>query len=151
VKLERRGQRPLFVHVLNISARGKLTLLTHFARGGVVLDRHHPAVLIGQRADGAVLGVGLRWPEGMPRDGARLTEFMVIATPAITNLSGLETRELVVTRGGGNQLQRVLAQLCNGAYRGAGGAGPLDGFLIKRCSILLDPGARSTGDPAPCQ
>jgi hypothetical protein len=151
VKLERRGQRTLFVHLLNISARGKLTLLTHFARGGVVLDRHRPAVLIGQRADGAVLGVGLRWPEGMPRDGARLTEFMVIATLGVTDLSGLETRELVVTRSGGNQLQRALAQLCNGASRGAGEAGPLDGFLVKRCSILLDPGAPSAGDVAPAQ
>jgi len=146
VKLERRGQRTLFAHLLNISARGKLTLLTHFARGGVVLDRHHPAVLIGQRADGAVLGVGLRWPEGMPRDGARLTEFMVIATLRVTDLSGLETRELAVTRNGGTQLQRVLAQLCNGAYRGAGAADPLDGFLIKRCSVLLDPGAPSAGE-----
>jgi hypothetical protein len=148
VKLERRGQRPLFVHVLNISARGKLTLLTHFARGGVVLDRHHPSVLIGQRADGAVLGVGLRWPEGMPRDGTRLTEFMVIATLSVTDLSGLETRELAVTRSGGNQLQRVLAQLCNGTSRGAGGAGPLDGFLVKRCSVLLDPGVASAGEHA---
>lgn len=151
VKLERHGQRPLFVHVLNISARGKLTLLTYFARGGVVLDRLHPAVVIGQRADGAVIGVGLRWPEGMPRDGARLTEFMVIATLGVTDLSGLETRELVVARSGGNQLQRMLVQLCKGAYRGAGGAGPLDGFLIKRCSVLLDPRAPSAGDPAPGQ
>ncbi|HEX3479009.1 MAG TPA: caspase family protein [Kofleriaceae bacterium] len=151
VKLERCGQRPLFVHLLNISARGKLTLLTHFAPGGIVLDRHRPALLIGQRADGAVLGVGLRWPEGMPRDGARLTEFMVIATLCVTDLSGLETRELAVTRSGGNQLQRVVAQLCNGAYRGPGGAGPLDGFLIKRCSVLLDPGVQSTGDLAPGQ
>jgi hypothetical protein len=151
VKLERRGQRTLFVHLLSISARGKLTLLTHFASGGVVLDRHRQAVLIGQRADGAILGVGLRWPEGMPRDGARLTEFMVIATLCVTDLSGLETRELAVTRSGSNQLQRVLAQLCNGAYRGAGGAGPLDGFLIKRCSVLLDPGAPAAGDLAPGQ
>lgn len=148
-KLERRGHRPLFVHVVNISARGKLTLLTHFARGGVVLDRYHPAVLIGQRADGEVIGVGLRWPEGMPRSGLpRLTEFMVIATLGVTDLSGLETRELAVARSGATQLQRALAQLCNGAYRDAGGAGPLDGFLVKRCSVLLDPGPPSTGDLA---
>ena len=141
VSIERRGQRPLFVHVLNLSARGKITLLTHFARAGVVLDRHNPAVMIGQRADGAVLGVGLRWPEGLPRTGLpRVTEFVVIATPTISDLSGLETRELVVTRSGqGTQLERALAQLCDGRYRGASGGG-LDGFLVKRLSVLLDPG-----------
>jgi hypothetical protein len=147
VDLQRRGQRPLFVHVLNLNARGKITLLTHFARGGAVLDRHHPSVMIGQRADGAVVGVGLRWPDGLPRDGLpRLTEFMVIATPTTSDLSGLETRELVVTRSGGNLLQRTLAQLCDGKYRGASSAGALDGFLVKRLSILLDPGEPSTGD-----
>jgi hypothetical protein len=145
VKVERRGPRPLFVHVLNISARGKITLLTHFARGGVVLDRAHPSVMIGQRADGAVVGVGLRWPEGLPRTGGpRLTEFMVIATPMTTDLSGLETRELVVTRSGGTQLQRTLAQLCNGRYRDVSEAGSLDGFFVKRLSLLLAPGEPST-------
>jgi hypothetical protein len=150
LKLESRGHRPLFVHVFNINARGKLTMLSHFARGGVVLDRHHLAVLIGQRAIGAVNGVGLRWPEGLPGGGLpRLTEFMVIATLSVTDLSGLETRELAVVRNGGNQLQRVLAQLCYGGHRGTGSAGPLDGFLVKRCSVLLDPGPQR--DPAPDQ
>jgi hypothetical protein len=151
VRIERLGQRPLFVHVLNLSARGKLTLLTHFARGGVVLDRRNPSIMIGQRADGALVGVGLRWPEGLPRSGMpRLTEFVVIATPTTTDLSGLETRELAVTRSGGNQIQRMLAQLCDGKYRGGSGTGApngaLDGFLVKRLSVLLDPGEPSTGD-----
>ena len=150
VRIERLGQRPLFVHVLNLSARGKLTLLTHFARGGVALG-HDPAVMIGQRADGALVGVGLRWPVGLPRNGMpRLMEFVVIATPATTDLSGLETRELVITRSGGNRLQRALAQLCDGKYRDASGAGApsgaLDGFLVKRLSVLLDPGEPTTGD-----
>ena len=74
-----------------------------------------------------------------------------IATLGVTDLSGLETRELAVARSGANQLQRALAQLCNGAYRDAGGAGPLDGFLVKRCSVLLDPGPPSTGDLVPGQ
>jgi len=149
VRIERLGQRPLFVHVLNLSARGKLTLLTHFARGGVVLDRSNPSVMIGQRADGTLVGIGLRWPEGLPRNSMpRLTELVVIATPTTTDLSGLETRELAVTRSGGNQIQRMLAQLCDGKYRSGSttGApdGALDGFLVKRLSILLDPGEPST-------
>jgi hypothetical protein len=146
VNVERRGRRPLFLHLLNISARGKITLLTHFARGGVVLDSRRPSVMIGQRVDGALIGVGLRWPEGLPTNGMpRLTELVVIATPRTTDLSGLETREIVVARSGGNQLERALAQLCDGVYRSESGAGPLDGFLVKRLSILLDPGAATTG------
>jgi hypothetical protein len=149
VNLERHGQRPLFVHVLNLSARGKVTLLTHFARGGVVLDRRKPSVMIGQRADGAIIGVGVRWPEGLPRNGmSRLMEFVVIATPMTTDLSGLETRELVVMRNGGNQLQRELAQLCDGKYRDVSAAGAPDSFLVRRLSVWLDPGEPSTGDLA---
>jgi hypothetical protein len=149
LNIERRGQRPLFVHVLNLSARGKLTLLTQFARGGVALDRQNPSVMIGQRADGALVGVGLRWPEGLPRNGiSRPMDFVVIATPTVTDLSGLETRELVVTRSGGNQIQRTLAQLCDGKYRDASIAGALDGFFVRRLSVLLDPGEPSAGDLA---
>jgi len=145
--IERRGHRTLFVHVLNISARGKITLLTHFDRSGVVLDCRNPSVMLGQRADGEVVGVGLRWPEGMPAVGLpRLTEFVVIATPTVAELSGLETRELVVPRSGGSQLERMLAQLCTGAYRDANPAGGLDGFFAKRLSILLAPGEPPNGD-----
>jgi hypothetical protein len=145
VNLAHRGQRPLFVHVLDLGARGKVTLLTHFARGGVVLDRHRPSVMLGQRADGAIVGVGLRWPEGLPRSGMpRLTELVVIATPMSTDLSGLETRELGILRNAGNPLQSMLAQLCDGRYRDARSAGALDGYLVKRLSLLLAPEDRPT-------
>jgi len=145
VTIERRGQRSLFVHVLNVSARGKVALLTHFARGGVALDRRSPSITLGQRADGALGGVGVRWPEGLPLTGTpRLTELVVIATPALSDLSGLETRELVVTRGGGSQIQRALAALCDGKSRDVSGSGAqnhaLDGFFVKRLSLSLDPG-----------
>lgn len=140
VKVEIRGQRPLFVHVLNISARGKVKLLTDFERGGMLLDHREPSVVLGQRADGALLGIGLRWPEGLPKAGLpRLTELIVIAAPTATDLTGLETRELVVTRDGRNQLQQRLAQLCDGKYRSGAAGGALDGFYLKRLSFLLMP------------
>jgi hypothetical protein len=41
-----------------------------------------------------------------------------------------------------------MAQLCDGMYRGASGAGALDGYLVKRLSILLSPDEPSTGDLA---
>jgi hypothetical protein len=140
LSIERRGDRTLFVHALSISARGKITLLNHFARGGVVLDRRRPSVMLGQRADGAVIGVGLRWPDGLPGDGPRLTEFVVIATPVMADVSGLETGEVAVMRSGGHPLQSALAQLCDGQHRSARTDGAMDGFLVKRLSFLLAPG-----------
>jgi hypothetical protein len=138
--LERQSDSPLFVHVLSINARGKLALLTHFAREGVPLGRRHPTVTLGQRADGALLGVGLRWPGGLPTTGAaRLLELVVIATLGKTDLSGLETRELVVGRHGGNALQRMLGGLCDGVYRDMHGDSPLDAFLVKRLSFSIEP------------
>jgi hypothetical protein len=135
LNIEHRAHRTLFVHVLNLSARGKITLLTHFARDGVALDRRTPAVTIGERSNRALVGVGLRWPEGLPR----LTEFIVIAALTTSDLSGLETRELQMLRSDGSKLDRRLAQLCHGTYRGDDDAGPLDGFFVKRLSILLAP------------
>ena len=149
--IERRGQRTLFAHVLNLGARGKITLLTHFARGGVALDPRTPSLALGQRADGELVGVGLRWPAGLPRDtGPRLTELVVIATPTMTDLSGLETRERMVTRARASQLPWALAALCEATYRDAHATrapgAALDGFFVKRLSILLDPGEPGAAD-----
>ena len=137
---EHRTRRTLFVHALNVSARGKITLLTHFAREGVALDPGKPSMTIGRRADGTLNGVGLRWPEGLPRQGLpRLTEFIVIATLASADLSSLETCAAMPMRSDASELERTLAHLCGQTYRGESRPGPLDGFLVKRLSILLDP------------
>jgi hypothetical protein len=144
VNIERRGWRLLFVHVFNINARGTVTLLTQFERGGVALDRRNPSVTLGRRPDGTLAGVGLCWPKGLPSNGLpRLAELVVIATPVATNLSGLETRELAIARNGGNQLQRALGELCDGKCRDAvprcAPEHTMDGFLVKRLSVLLCP------------
>jgi hypothetical protein len=140
LRIEQCTRRTLFVHALSLSARGTITLLTHFARGGRALDHRSPSITIGARADGALIGVGLHWPDGLPRHGLpRLTEFIVIATLTTTDLSGLETRDAMTWRSDGNELERVLAQLWGETYRGESCPGPLDGFLVKRLSFLLAP------------
>lgn len=141
LNIVRVGQRTVFVHVLNFSATGKVTLLTQFNRRGVVLDHRAPSVMLGQRTDGAILGVGVHWPEGLPRsDVPLLMELVVIVTLTAVDLSGLETGHFASTRDSGNSLSRILAELCDGAYRGGVQAPALDGFLVKRVSILLDSG-----------
>ncbi|MBC7975467.1 MAG: caspase family protein [Myxococcales bacterium] len=138
--IERRGERPLFVHVLGINARGKIALLTHFARGGIDLGRSNPTVTLGQRTDGALVGVGLRWPDGLPAAGmARLTELVVVATLTISDLSGLEARDLTFDRSSPSQLQRALAGLCSGVCHDMRDDNALSGFFIKRVSFLLAP------------
>ena len=142
LNVERRGPRTLFAHVLAINARGKITLLTQFSRGGVVLDRDKPSLNLGLRQDGTLGGVGMRWPDGLPvSSGPRLTELVVLATPMTSDLSGLETRDVIVGRNSGTRLQRALAELCDGTRRDACIAphGP-DGFFVKRLSVSLDPG-----------
>jgi len=141
LRIESRTERLLFAHVLGVNARGKITILTHFAHGGIALDRRNPSVTLGQRADGAVVGVGLRWPEGLPRtDVARLTELFVITTSTVTELSSLETRDLAGYRSGGNALHAALAGLTGGLYRDASAGDPRDGFAIKRLSFLISSG-----------
>ena len=138
VDIRNRGQRTLFVHLLGINARGKITLLTHFAHRGVALDVHARSVTIGQRADGALVGVGLRWPEGLPAQGLpRLTELVVVATRDQVDISVLET-EVAILRGGGGEVTSAPDVLCNRRYRSPGA---LDGFFLKRLSILLAPDA----------
>jgi hypothetical protein len=144
VRITSRSRRRLFVHVFNVGVRGKVTLLTE-EPAGVALDDTRRELVLGEgdrhtRA-GAIEGLRLYWPEGLPRDGVpRVDELVVIATTTATDLRCFETREfLPVTRGEPTPLQQLLAQLHSGAPR-AVTRGPADeGYLIKRLSYLLHP------------
>ena len=141
VKIANKAHRRLFAHVFNIGVRGKVTLLTRFAPAGVALDRGDPAFVLGESNSGALEGLGLTWPVGLPvSDGPRLDEVVVIVTTAQTSLHGLETQEvLATTRGHGTRLQDTLAQLQDGLTRDVSGGPPPEGFFVKRLSYLLHP------------
>src|SRR5262249_32276574 len=139
VRIRRKGQRELYAHIFNIGLRGKVTLLTAFAPAGVVLNSNEPEFVLGRRADGALLGLNLSWPQGMPRETfPRVDEIVVIVTSTRTSLRSLETVEQLVTmRGAGSKLEAMLAQLQDGLTRNMRGAESIDGFLLKRLMYLL--------------
>lgn len=146
VHIETRTQRTIFVHLLCLSANAKIRLLTHFACSGVALDPRARSLTVGRRADGAFVGVGLRWPEGVPETGVpKLTELVVIATLTATDLSCLETREGSIAQRGSDASSSAIDVLCGATQRGNGA---LDGFYVKRLSFLLDPSRRLTGGTA---
>src|SRR6185436_6401830 len=124
IQIKNRGHRQLFAHVLNIGLQGTVALLTRkIAPAGISIQGGQTFVL-GKRADGALPGIGIGWPAGLPRAGfPRVDEYFVIVTSSMTDLSMLETptvRAQGARRGGGTKLQALLAQLHDGATRDAG-------------------------------
>lgn len=147
VRVQSRTQRRLYVHVFNVGVRGKVTLLSGFAARGISLDKGDEYILGADDATGALAGYRLFWPEGLPMTFPRTDEIFVIVTTAAASLAGLETTELIARsakRAPGTHLQELLTQLQDGLTRDAGGATPLDAFLIKRLSYFLYP---ATGQP----
>lgn len=137
-----RQQRTLYAHVFNVGLRGKITLLTHAQPGGAPLACGGRAFVLGEQSDGALPGLTLSWPAGMPRETfPRIDEIVVILTAGQTNLRSLETVEHAVgQRGlGGSKLQDLLAQIHDGKARSLRGEDPIDGYLMERLTYFLHP------------
>lgn len=148
VSVKNCSHRPLFLHVFSIGIDGKVMLQTHFARTGARLDRGTHPMILGQRADGALIGIGHHWPEELPRDGSpRLEEIVVIATTTSVDLTCFETKP-VATRDDGIRLQCLLVQLHSQRYRGTRDSGH-GGFLVHRISYRLYPRDRIGGAVEP--
>lgn len=144
IQVANRGHRQLFVHVFNVGLQGKVTLLTrNAAPSGVAVQSGDPPFVLGKRPDGALLGVGIAWPQSLPRAGfPRLDEYFVVVTSSRVSLATLETRSHVAgatKRGPGTKLQDLLAQLHDGLARDAGDDEPMEGFFVQRLSYLLYP------------
>jgi hypothetical protein len=142
VRIENRGPAPVHAHVFNIGTGGKLSRLTSFATLGVPLPSGHGYTL--GAVDGVgVVGLGLTWPRGLPRDTPRRDEIVVIATSQPVDLGGLETDHR--GRGGGTRgdsgPRAVLEQVRRGGVRGLAPTTAADGFLVARRSFELAPTA----------
>ena len=136
------SQRTLYAHVFNLGVRGKITLLTAASPGGVPLVSGGPAYVLGQQLDGALPGLTVGWPSGMPRETfPRMDEIVVIITAKQTSLRSLETVEhRGMQRGsGGSKLQDLLAQVHDGQTRSLRGEEPIDGYLMERLTYFLHP------------
>lgn len=143
VRVKNVSDRRLFVHLLNIGLRGRIKLSSANVAGlGIQLDPEDQFVF-GER-DNLLAGIGLTWPDGLPRQSfPREDQVVVIVTTIAIDLRGLETQEFVpATRNAGTPLEALLGQLQDGLTRSAES---VDGFHVKLMSYLLHPRASTFG------
>lgn len=142
-KVKSNAQRRLHIHIFNIGLRGKVTLLTRWAPGGIELD-HGKETFLGEAFDRSRPGLELSWPAGLPKATfPRLDTLLVIATARPANLSGLQTQEVTMrsaTRSvKGSALEQLLGQLQTGVTREVGGPTEIDGHFARQLTYLLHP------------
>jgi len=147
ISVENAGFAPVYVAVLGIDAAHECQLLLRRAPRGQRLAPKD-GVILGESASGALLGVELSWPEGLPRDRPRRESLIVIAAEEEQDFMLLTTGS--GTRGGARSaLERRLQQIRAGTPRARGdsGGGAGDGggteYLLRRIDYQLDPARRS--------
>jgi hypothetical protein len=90
VRLHNRGRARLHVSIFDVGVAGGITLLNTSQPSGVVL-RPGRVETLGSRSDGALLGLELEWPAGVPREGERPESLVIIASETPMDLRLLET------------------------------------------------------------
>lgn len=147
IYLRNKSQHRLYAHIFNLGVRSQVTLLSDFASSGILLDGKNDTYVLGENeATGALEGLDILWPEGLPATGEpRLDEIIVIVTTHPVSLRALESKQQqqpqqrsAGRRAAGSRLQDLLAQLQDGQSRDVATGEP-DPFLIKRMSYFLDP------------
>jgi len=147
IRVKSRAMRTLYAHVFNVGVRGTVSRLTSFAAAGVPLNPGDELILGQNFGTGALEGLQLFWPEGLPIDSfPRIDEAVVIVTSAPADLGGLETQAFLArTRGAGTQLAALLGQLHTGQTRDMGNKAAPEQYLVKRLSYFLHPRIGSIG------
>jgi hypothetical protein len=145
ISVENAGFEPVYVAVLGIDAAHDIQLLLRRAPRGQRLAPREGLVL-GENASGALLGVELSWPDGIPRDRPRRESLIVIAAEEEQDFLLLTTGTR--SRGGAaSALEQRLDQIRAGAPRSRGARGGGDGggteYLLRRIDYQLDPGPRA--------
>jgi caspase domain-containing protein len=149
-RVKNTAKRDLHVHIFNLGLSGEITLLTRYAPAGIHLG-HGAEVNLGEGHDGTLVGLGLSWPDGLPKETfPRIDTILVIATTAPANLTSLETQAGVTRRArsmGMSGLQQLVAQLQDGGTRGARVQPQLDGYFAKQLTYFLHPRAGRMASP----
>jgi Caspase domain len=133
VQVKHAARRRLYVHVFNVGLRGKISLLTRFAPAGVALDRGDAPLILGQTHLRGLAGLGLAWPDRLPRVAPRLDEIFIVAATTPGSLAMLETREVLEDD----------ADLTR--RRDVGADGEVEELLVQRLSYELHPVERRLG------
>jgi caspase domain-containing protein len=140
IKVTNTGYRQLHVHVLNIGLQSTVDVLTaNFAPSGILLQGGASYVL-GKHPNGTLMGVGIGWPDGLPRDGfPRLDEYMVMATSSPVNLGALQAQAKAGRKAQGGKLLDLMSQQQDGASRDARLGEQIEGFLARKVAFDLYP------------
>lgn len=139
IKITNRGQRQLYVHVLDIGLQSSVSVLTgNMAPAGLLIQAGSSYVL-GSHPNGTLVGVGISWPATLPREGfPRLDEYMVVVTTSPMNLAVLEVQARGGPKARGGKLVDLLSQLQGGGARDAK-LDELEGFYARSLAYLLYP------------
>lgn len=118
VRIVNRGDARLFAHVFNVGLRRRIARLSAHAALGIELPTGEPQY-VGTSAAGQLTGFNFRWPDGLPRDRARLDTVLVVLMAEPADLSVLERGEhLAASRGKPPALEDVLGPVAGATMRG---------------------------------
>jgi hypothetical protein len=139
VRVTRRTDRPLYVHVFELGCRGTITLCTNYAHTGEALTDDRPECMLGRDARGAVIGFELGTLDAQLGDASRTAELIVIVTDAPADLRRLETVDPVAGLRGLDAERAGSIALPGSSDTGQRSLVSREGFLVTHLSVELPP------------
>lgn len=130
--------RNLFVQLFHIDAQGRISLVSGAAMTGVHLAPQQQIGFGNAPDDRRLVGLGLDWPDTLPRSAARLDTLVVIATTRATDLRMLETSP---PAGGERPSQPRVPYAWIQAHRASSSATAISSepYLMTSITYLIDP------------
>lgn len=142
------------VSVLDVGLTGGVTILTKAEPSGATIVNGEE-LIVGQDPAGAVRGIDLYWPDGLPATGPRPeTLLTIVADRPVSGLWSLE-QEGIRTRSSSQRpvggLDGLIAELATGTrdLRPVAGSADQTRYLVSRLDFLLQPHPRPTGTGEP--
>jgi hypothetical protein len=141
-RLCNRSTRPLWFHLFDIGAAGRITLVTNSDPSGIRLEKDQER-WVGRLENGDLVGLKLGWPD-VPADAPRQETLIVVASTEPQDLTVLEQEGLQGAARGGTALQQWFAQLGDGGRRDLATESTLASepvWSIRPIDLLLHPRA----------
>lgn len=91
VSIANHGGTTVFVSLLEIDVRSRVSLLTSLDPSGVAVRRGERCLVGGDDLDGRLRGVSLTWPVGVDESGPRPASIVVLVSSAVQDVSLLQS------------------------------------------------------------
>jgi hypothetical protein len=152
VRLRNTSTDLLFLHLFDVGVAGRIHRVTTASPSGLVI-KPGATHTVGTIETGALEGLQIGWPDGVPRAAPRLETFVVVVTAEPQDLRGVEQEGV---SGGtrdpsGTLLQQRLDQLGRAVTRGTvnrGGLRDRDRFGIQHVDLRVYPTAQPRPETA---